>query len=638
MAGRRRKQNVEEPQARERDLRDVEVDDLRRQVQQFQLRLQHYETLKRVDSRHGSEDEASDEEEVNPFHRTSSHASSGGAPRYQFRRNRYFQQEYGVKVEIPEFEGRMHPDEFLDWLNTVERIFEYKDIPEDRKVKLVAIKLKKHASLWWEHLKKQRDRDGKRRVKTWEKMKKELRRKFLPDNYRQDAFLKFHNFEQKELTVEEYTAEFDQLQMRCDILEPEEQTIARYLRGLRSEIRHVVQLQPYWTYNDVVKLSFKVEKQLKESRGSTSRTWNKESNSNRANASSTNKEAIFKPNPKKETAAGSSNPRSYNPSSRRCYKCQGFGHIAADCPNRKMVSLVEEEMEEEKETTVFSEPEDDDEITYADHGESLVIQRSLNAAHVEEDSWLRNNIFHTKCTAHGKIGNESYEEARVEEAGLFQTHPLLSKIDESMVGVPVLAQKLVQIQATIISRCLPDIVWKINEKLNASISELNKMPQNLSSVAEAMTVESLKKILLRGEFDEYPDEKHMHCTARLVEMLNQYSDELQKSAEDKSTNNFLLEEIRKKVKEISKTPVDFIPKVWYYILQVVISVFTNHYDSYPQLQASTIRASRNLMEKMKQKSFDHVMEIVEMEKLADYTCSPEYTSEWGKLMAQQNVL
>lgn len=189
------------------------------------------------------------------------------------------------------------------------------------------------------------------------------------------------------------------------ILEPEEQTIARYLRGLQSEIRHVVQLQPYWTYNDVVKLSFKVEKQLKESRGSTSRTWNKESNSNRANASSTNKEAVFKPNPKKETAARSSNPRSYNPSSRRCYKCQGFGHIAADCPNRKMVSLVEEEMEEEKETTVFSELEDDDEITYADHGESLVIQRSLNAAHVEEDSWLRNNIFHTKCTAHDKVCN-----------------------------------------------------------------------------------------------------------------------------------------------------------------------------------------------------------------------------------------
>jgi len=51
------------------------------------------------------------------------------------------------KVEIPEFEGELDPDEFLGWLQTVERIFEYKDIPEDRKVKLVAVRLRKYASL-----------------------------------------------------------------------------------------------------------------------------------------------------------------------------------------------------------------------------------------------------------------------------------------------------------------------------------------------------------------------------------------------------------------------------------------------------------------------------------------------------------
>lgn len=60
-----------------------------------------------------------------------------------------------------------------------------------------------------------------------------------------------------------------------------------------------------------------------------------------------------------------------------------------------------------------------------------------------------------------RIGDESYEEARMEEARLFGTHPLLSKIDESIVGIPVLANKLVQIQATIISKCLPNIVKQI---------------------------------------------------------------------------------------------------------------------------------------------------------------------------------
>ncbi|XAR64694.1 Dynamin GTPase [Bertholletia excelsa] len=83
-----------------------------------------------------------------------------------------------------------------------------------------------------------------------------------------------------------------------------------------------------------------------------------------------------------------------------------------------------------------------------------------------------------------RIGEESYEEARREETSLFQTHPLLSKIDKSMGGVPVLAQRLVQIQASIISKCLPDIIRKINEKLEENVLELSKMPKTISSVAE----------------------------------------------------------------------------------------------------------------------------------------------------------
>jgi len=53
------------------------------------------------------------------------------------------------RVEIPEFEGKLYPKEFIDWLNTIKRAFEYKDILDDKKVKLVALRLRKYASLWW---------------------------------------------------------------------------------------------------------------------------------------------------------------------------------------------------------------------------------------------------------------------------------------------------------------------------------------------------------------------------------------------------------------------------------------------------------------------------------------------------------
>ncbi|CAH9140091.1 unnamed protein product [Cuscuta epithymum] len=268
-----------------------------------------------------------------------------------------------------------------------------------------------------------------------------------------------------------------------------------------------------------------------------------------------------------------------------------------------------------------------------------------------------------------RIGEESYDDARIEEARLFQTHPLLSRIDKSIVSVPVLAQKLVRIQATIISKCLPEIVRKINDKLSANMADLQSLPQNLSSVAEALTAfmriissskESLRKILIRGEFEEYPEEKEMHCTARMVEMLNAYSRQIQayrfsfegntnflmddimalEEAKEIGLPNFLprgvfLSILQKRVKGISSMPRDFIDKFWDYIEGIVVKVLMYHSDNYPQLQASMRRAAQNVIAKKKEKSFEWVKEIIGMEMLADYSCNPEYTATWNKLMEKQ---
>ncbi|PHU05653.1 Dynamin-related protein 4C [Capsicum chinense] len=262
-----------------------------------------------------------------------------------------------------------------------------------------------------------------------------------------------------------------------------------------------------------------------------------------------------------------------------------------------------------------------------------------------------------------RIGKESYEAARKNEAGLFENHPLLSKIDKSMVGIPVLAQKLVSIQATIISKSLPDIERKINDKLATNLAELNRLPQHLSSMTGALTAfmrilssfnDSLKKILLRGEFDEYPEEKEMHCTTRLVEMLYQFSDELHAKNFD-GKEDFLMEEIRaleetnwiglpnflsrhlflnvlqKRVKEVAAVPEDFVGRVWNYIERIVMKVLMHHCENYPQLQSSARRAAHNLIAK-KNESVDWVKEITGMEKQTDYTCNPVYSATYSKLM------
>nr|TKS11711.1 hypothetical protein D5086_0000070090 [Populus alba] len=172
--------------------------------------------------------------------------------------------------------------------------------------------------------------------------------------------------------------------------------------------------------------------------------------------------------------------------------------------------------------------------------------------------------------------------------------------------------------------------------------------------------ESLRKILVRGETDEYPDEKNMHCAARLVEMLNQFSTELHNCSDH--TKNFLMNEIevlqetkgielpnfvpqtafqtimQRQVEGMSKLPIEFVEEVWTYIEEVVISVLNHHSESYHQIQLSTRRAGHNLVAKMKEQSINWVAEIVQMEKETDYTCNPEYMKEWNELMEQQQTV
>ena len=68
--------------------------------------------------------------------------------------------------EIPEFEGKLDPDEFLEWTHTIKRVFELKDILDDKKVKLVALSLRKYVSLWWTNLCPKRKRNRKSKIRT----------------------------------------------------------------------------------------------------------------------------------------------------------------------------------------------------------------------------------------------------------------------------------------------------------------------------------------------------------------------------------------------------------------------------------------------------------------------------------------
>ncbi|PKI63689.1 hypothetical protein CRG98_015938 [Punica granatum] len=103
MANRRRRVPDVNMAPTERDLRDVEMDELRRQVQQLQQQLERLQARNRDETHHGLD--VGDVGEVNPFHDEDSDSSTERASSRLSRRNRF--EDYGAKVDI--FEGQMHP-------------------------------------------------------------------------------------------------------------------------------------------------------------------------------------------------------------------------------------------------------------------------------------------------------------------------------------------------------------------------------------------------------------------------------------------------------------------------------------------------------------------------------------------------
>ena len=51
-----------------------------------------------------------------------------------------------MRTEILEFHGGLQPEDFLDWLATVEEIFEFKGVLEDKHVPLLATRLSGRAT------------------------------------------------------------------------------------------------------------------------------------------------------------------------------------------------------------------------------------------------------------------------------------------------------------------------------------------------------------------------------------------------------------------------------------------------------------------------------------------------------------
>ncbi|KAA0040315.1 reverse transcriptase [Cucumis melo var. makuwa] len=117
-----------------------------------------------------------------------------------YRERRAEAYEYKMKIDLAIYDSKRNIETFLYWIKN-NFFFNYMGTTEHKKVHLVALKLKGGASTWWDQVAVNRQKQGRQLIRSWEKMKKLMKQRFLPPNYEQTLYTQYQNGPLRSSTV-----------------------------------------------------------------------------------------------------------------------------------------------------------------------------------------------------------------------------------------------------------------------------------------------------------------------------------------------------------------------------------------------------------------------------------------------------
>ncbi|OMO50325.1 reverse transcriptase [Corchorus capsularis] len=271
-----------------------------------------------------------------------------------------------IKYKIAKFNGRGSPSDYLEWESKLDMYFDYHPHAETKKVQIATLE-------------------------------------FTLQSLRQGT-----------RSVDEYYSEMMLLMSRADVDEAPQATMARFMAGLNREIHDIVEMQQHYDVEELFQHALKAEGQVK--RNSAKKIF--------ASSSSSWKTPIKKDekssNKEKELVQRGASPKSDSKSSSssscknhvKCFKCQGFGHYAKDCVNKKVMYTNDygEIVSEDEEFALGSSGDGDDERglshDYEDDDDgntpallNLVARRTLSVYVKGDVNNQRENLFHTRMYA-----------------------------------------------------------------------------------------------------------------------------------------------------------------------------------------------------------------------------------------------
>ncbi|XP_074288806.1 uncharacterized protein LOC141613962 [Silene latifolia] len=257
----------------------------------------------------------------------------------------------GLKLDIPDFDGEMDPEKFLDWIRQAERVFERKE--------------------------------GKDKIESWIKLKKHLMRRFCPRDYEQDNYLKLQSLEQGSMSVTDYIKEFEKMSIVCDLEEKEELRVARFIKGLTPAIATKVEIQNFDGFSDVCRLALKFEKHDKARKPYTY-----------SKGQSSGTSSYSRPAPSKAKETPKEEPK--DKGKKRALTAQ------------ELCDLIPVFVTPEEETVQGNVETDGEGIVYdldPLSDEECLVLRNLHMETGSAENEQREQIFHTRCKVNRKICN-----------------------------------------------------------------------------------------------------------------------------------------------------------------------------------------------------------------------------------------
>ncbi|XP_020694320.1 uncharacterized protein LOC110108147 [Dendrobium catenatum] len=310
----------------------------------------------------------------------------------RMRRHRLQRQEpegMRIKLDIPFFEGRMHIEDYLDWEAAVEIFFDYMEIPPVKQVKYVACRLKGGASAWWMQVVQSRRREGK------------------------GLYQQCH---QGQRSINAYTEEFYRLSAHNNLLETENQLVARYTAGLKEAIQDKLELNSVRFLSQAANFALKVESQLQRpyrTQAPRRSITDGLTGPSRSGGTPAKDHVTIPPvthtqpgddkvQLKSRSAGGRKNPYA-KPSTIKCFCCLQPGHKSNECPTRHQAQIVEGDEAAESETNE-EEADAQYEVVLADEGDPvLCVMEKILIAPRQPVVSQRHSLFCSKCTINGKV-------------------------------------------------------------------------------------------------------------------------------------------------------------------------------------------------------------------------------------------